>query len=370
MVGDVTTPWGVVGIVTSDAWWLRATEFADADERAPSDPACGLWYRFAQGWLRLICAEPTLSNRFNEIYPEGADSAPPEGSLLQVVCRVRPIEGTSLAAIVFEDPEPLDSFAFCRTLFPDRGYAEGPATADGWRTLSINGDSSKPFIALRGLHAIVDCDQVWQPFVANYAVSRVLRLQRQLLFFHAGSIGIDGRGLMITGPKNSGKTTTSMTLASRGHSFLGDEMAAVDKKSAMFPFRRAVSIRKGPRSSRVDDQMSKRSLRSEKFPDGGERVLANLGEMFPEAAAVSANLTSIFFLRGFATKPAAALFPFGIEHFHMLSPLACSMWGVPAAARMMDLARLAGRAKCYFLDLGNTDDTADLIEQIVLGDVQ
>ena len=371
MVGDVTTPAGFVGAVVSDAWWLRASDLADQIDKAPSKPSDSLWYKFAQGWLCLISAELTLLSRFNEIYPEGAEHGPPSDTLFKVTCRISPIEGSSLAAIIFDDPEPLDSFEFCRALFPDRGYAEGPAGPDGWRTISINDGSSKPLIALRGPHAIVDLDQVWQPLVANYAVSRVLRLQRHLLFFHAGSIGINGRGLMVTGPKNSGKTTTSMTLASRGHSFLGDEMAAVDKKSgAMFPFRRAASIRTGPRSSRVDDQITSRSFRSEKFPDGGERVLANIGEMFPDAAPAAATLTSIFFLRGFAAKPAAAPFPFGVEHFHMLSPLACSMWGVPAVTRMMDLARLAGRAKCYFLDLGKPDDTADLIEQIVRGDTE
>jgi hypothetical protein len=318
----------------------------------------------------LICAEPSLSNRFNEIYPEGAEPASAGDSLFQVTCRVGPIEGTTLAAVIFEDSAPLDSFAFCRTLFPDRGYIEGPSGPDGWRTLAMATDPTRPLIALRGLQAIVDREQMWQPFVANYAINRVLRLQRQLLFFHAGSIGINGRGLMITGPKNSGKTTTSMTLASRRHSFLGDEMAAVDTKSgAMFPFRRAASIRAGIRSSRVDAQMSRHTLRSERFPDGGERILANVGELFPDAETAPATLSSIFFLSGFSAKPSVVPFAFGVEHFHMLSPLACSMWGVAAAARMMDIARLAKRTKCYYLELGEPDPTADLIEQIVLGDV-
>ena len=41
-----------------------------------------------------------------------------------------------LAAVIFDDPEPLNSFAFCRALFPDRGYVEGPAGAAGWRTIA------------------------------------------------------------------------------------------------------------------------------------------------------------------------------------------------------------------------------------------
>ena len=176
--------------MTSDAWWLNATDLANIAQKATAKAAEGIWYRFAQGWLCLICSEPTLSSRFNEIYPEGAGSGVPVDALPKVICRVAAIEGTSTAAILFEDPEPLDSFAFCRTLFPDRGYAEGPAGPDSWRTIMVNEASSTPLIALRGLQAIVDLNQVWQPFVANYAVSRVLRLQQQLLFFHAGSIGI------------------------------------------------------------------------------------------------------------------------------------------------------------------------------------
>jgi hypothetical protein len=356
--------------VSSGEWWLRATNLIESYQRSPAKPSDEFWFRFAQGRLRLICAEPSLSNRFNEIYPEGAESAPPSNSAFQVVCRVGPVESTSLAAVIFEDPAPLDSFAFCRTLFPDRGYTEGPPGPDGWRTLALATDPVRPLIALRGLYAIVDREQMWQAFVANYAINRVLRLQRQLLFFHAGSIGINGRGLMITGPKNSGKTTMSMTLASRRHSFLGDEMAAVDTKTgAMFPFRRAASIRAGLRGSRVNAEMNRHTLRSERFPDGGERILANIGELFPDAEAAPATLATIFFLRGFSTKPSAVPFKFGVENFHMLSPLACSMWDVPAAARMMDIARLAGRTKCYYLKLGEPDPTADLIEQIVLGDV-
>jgi hypothetical protein len=356
--------------VTSNAWWAHASDLSDASDRAVPEHAESIWYRFATGWLCLICAEPTLSNRFNQIYPEGAVSGPASDCHIKVTCRVRPLPGVSLARIDFDDPEPLDAFAFCRTLFPDRGYTEGPAGLDGWRTISINDGSASPFIALRGPQAIVDLNQNWQPFVANYAVSRVLRLQRQLLFFHGGSIGINGRGLMITGAKNSGKTTTSMTLAARGHNFLGDEMAAIHKDSgAMFPFRRAASIRTGPRADRVDEEIKKRSFRSERFPDGGERVLADVGEMFPDAVAASATLTCIFFLRGFDSKPAASPFLFGVEHFHMLSPLGCSMWGVPAVKRMMDIARLAGRTKCYALTLGYPDDTADLVEQIVFGGI-
>ena len=189
-------------------------------------------------------------------------------------------------------------------------------------------------MALCDNYALVDRRQIWQPFIANYAINRVLRLQREMLFFHAASIGIEGRGVMIVGPKASGKTTTAMALAARGHGFLGDEMAAVHRTTkVMLPFRRAVSIRPGPRARRVDEHLARCQYPAEVFPDGGERTLVNMGSMFPEAGASRRRrCPAVLFLRQFAERPAAEPFAFGLEHFQMLSPLACSMWGVPVGA--------------------------------------
>lgn len=350
------------------AWWLRAPELlVECGRRTPALPE-SLWYRFADGWLALNSQDDALSRRFQEIYPEGVEACGANDSRRRVLCDVRVHADAPFAAVVFDDPAPLDSFAFCQTLFPDRGYVEGPAGPDGWRTIASRQHPDEPQIALCENFALVDRRQVWQPFVANYAVNRVLRLQRELLFFHAASIGIAGRGAMIVGPKASGKTTTSMTLAARGCDFFGDEMAAINHTTkVMFPFRRAVSIRTGPRARRVEEHLAQRPYPVEKFPDGGERTLVNVGDLFPEAGAAPATLACVLFLRQFAERPKVESFSFGMEHFRMLSPLACSMWGVPAGVRMMDLSRLLRGVQCYFLDPGQPEETADLVETIVSG---
>jgi hypothetical protein len=348
-------------------WWLRAPEvLAQCGQRDAASTVPNR-YRFAHGGLVLDCEDEALVRRFGDIYPEGAGGNAASEAAIHVTCVVR-IHDETLAAVTFDDPEPLDSFAFCQSLFPDRGYVEGPAGADGWRTISPREKPGEPQVALRDNHALVDRRQVWQPFIANYAVNRVLRLQRELLFFHAASVAIEGRGAMIVGPKASGKTTTAMALAARGHDFLGDEMAAVHRTTkAMLPFRRAVSIRPGPRARRVDQYLARRQYPKEKFPDGGERTLVNMASLFPEAGASSATLSCVLFLRQFAEHPAAERFAFGIEHFRMLSPLACSMWGVPVGARMMDLSRLLRGVRCYVLDPGQPEATADLVERITSG---
>ena len=147
---------------------------------------------------------------------------------------------------------------FAGRCFPTAATWRGRPAAAGWRTIASRQTPGEPQVALCDRHALVDRRQVWQPFIANYAINRVLRLQREMLFFHAASIGIEGRGAMIVGPKASGKTTTAMALAARGHAFLGDEMAAVHRTTkVMLPFRRAVSVRRGPRARRVDEHLAR-----------------------------------------------------------------------------------------------------------------
>ena len=317
--------------------------------------------------MSLDCDDQALSRRFNEIYPEGTDTDP-EAADVYVKCVVRGHGDLPVAAVTFEDPEPLDAFAFCKALFPDRGYVDGPPAAPGWRTIAARESPDRPVVALSGNFALADRRQVWQPFIANYAVNRVLRLQRDILFFHAASIGIAGRGALIVGPKASGKTTTSLTLASRGCDFLGDEMAAVHKSSKMiFPFRRAVSIRSGRRARLVDQKLAEGHFSVERFPDGGARVLANVSELFPQAGVAQSELSCAFFLRHFAERPHAEPFLFGSGNIGMLSPLACSMWGVPAGARILDLSRLMRGVRCYYLHPGPPEDTAELVEQVVRG---
>jgi hypothetical protein len=173
---------------------------------------------------------------------------------------------------------------------------------------------------------------------------------------------------MIVGPKGAGKTTTSMTLASRGRDFLGDEMAAVQQDTkALFPFRRAASLRTGPRGRHVDEHLAGHRYAVERFPDGGERILVNIGSAFPQAGVSAATLSCVMFLRRFADRPAVERFAFGLEHFRMLSPLACSMWGKSAGTAIMGVSRLLHGTSCYYLDPGPPDETAELIEHVVSG---
>lgn len=334
--------------------------------RGPPKQGGLLHFRLGFGALSLDSDDSALNRRFGEIYPEGATGPDGAPALHNVACTVRSLDEPGVAAIAFEDPEPLDSFDFCTKLFPDRGYVPGPEAAAGWRTLALRSSPDQPILAMNGARIVADRTLTWQPFVANLAVNRVLRLQRNVLFFHAASVSVARRGLMFLGPKESGKTTTSLTLASRGHPFFGDEIAAVcSDDRRMLPFRRAASIREGVRTASVTRRLQAGEYPEEKFPDGSARVLANVAELFPEAGAGDATrLRAAFFLRRFGARPRAEPFAFGMEHFALLTPLASSLWGVPGGMRMLQLSRLMKEVSCYHLDPGSPDETAELLESL------
>jgi hypothetical protein len=350
-------------------WWDRAPELLERALQVSADRRDVSRYGFGYGRLELDSDDEPLNLRFRQIYPEGIiDREGGRHGPLRVGCTVRSLDQPNVAGIAFEDPEDLDAIEFCRVLFPYRNYVPGPPAAPGWQTITLSDRPHDPLVAMNGNFAIVDRRQVWQPFIANLAVNRVLRLQRNVLFFHAASVQIGENGVMVVGSKGSGKTTTSLTLASRGHGFLGDEIAAVRADTReMLPFRRAASIRAGVRASRVTQRLTDGDYPAETFPDGSARVLANVADLFPDAIASPARLTSVFFLRRFAARPSVEQFAFGLEHFQMLTPLGCCMWGVPMGLRMLQMSRVLSEVRCYHLDPGSPDETAELLERVAKG---
>ena len=226
-----------------------------SQEQASGRPLSGLpdWYHIGDGYLSIQSEDPPLRERFRELYAECMVPEPSRPDLPRVLCQVRHLADAAL--VTFEDPDPLDLIEFTLALFGDRGYAERESSVDGWRFLGATAEPREdgPTFAFSGPHVLVDRRYQWQSLLGNLALNRLLRRQRDLLFFHAASASVDGTGIMLMGPKGSGKTTLSLALAERGHGFLGDEIAGVRASSLeLIPMRRSVSIREGPRPRAVD----------------------------------------------------------------------------------------------------------------------
>ncbi len=345
-------------------WWQDPNcLLAPFDDAADVGVPCD-WYRIGDGYLGIESEDIPFRARYRNVYGECLESSPPiAGARPRLHCGVRVERGMPAQLVTFTASEEIDIVDFVLDLFGGRGYVEKAGIA-GWRVIGSI-DNATPLLASKGNRVLVEPAQPWQPVIANCAFNWLLRMQRDLLFFHAATVGVGGAGVLITGSKGAGKTTLSMALASRGSDFLGDEIAAVRKRGhELLAVRRAVSIRPGPRSPTLQRILERKPYPAEQFPDGSTRVRAEAGELFPGLPGRSLPLRLVLFLCGFEECPRAELHKTSSVDLRLLTPLACTFWRTSPAPALMQVAELLSSVKCYLLHPGMPEDTAILVERI------
>ena len=352
---------------TSDSpWWQKPSnlvaQFSVADGKLrPCD-----WYRIVDGLLGVDSEDLALRERFRTLYAELRSPQPSSRDLTEgLLCRIQVRDGLPVHLVTFTAHKEIPIIDFILALFPGRGYVEMDRPAAGWRSIGLAGKTS-PLLTARGSEVLVDAGEAWQPLIANCAINWVMQMQSGLLFFHAAAVAIGGEGVLIAGEKGAGKSTLSMALAAEGHDFFGDEIAAVRTEGfELAPFRRALSVRRGPQSPEVEERLRSKFCFTETFPDGTMRSRAAASELFPASGVCPRPLRRVFFLRGFEEQPRYEPFHPRSADLRLLAPLACTYWGRSAAARMTEVAKLLSAVDCYFLYPGRPEDTAKLVERIV-----
>lgn len=353
-----------------DRWWRRPDVFA-AEVMECEDARPGETYCFGRSLLTIKCDESSFSGRFREIFSECACDLTESEGIPCLNLRVSSARRNPGVLVVSTVPWLLNGVAFVKQLFPERQYLDCLGLVPGWQTLALAEAPYEPVLAFGPSAMLVSSSHLWQRMVALWAVSNTLRLQPDIFVFHAASVGLEGKGVLLFGEKGAGKTTLSLCLASRGHAFLGDEWGAVSASTGeLFPIRRMASIRPGPRAKGVDDYVRNHKCVTEILPDGTERVRARVGAIFPRAAAQAVPLTHAFFLRQFATRPSIEKFAVSSGELPPVSPLLATMSGHPLGQRALDLLRTLGRARWWHVDVGGSpEETAALIEKAVKEDL-
>jgi hypothetical protein len=346
-------------------WWRSAREIAEAVE-ARKDPGTWDWYLLGNGFLGISSDYASFRKRFRQLYGECRAKQPTPGCAT-VRCRVFRIRAKSLSFIRMKDDVALDAVGFVHMIFPDRKFYEQASPLEGWRLLADREGPVDPFIAFCGDCALAPEEGPWQSLVGSLAVNRLFRLQSDVLFFHGATVSVGGQGVLLAGPKASGKTTISLALAARGHVLLGDETAAVNTSSTtLLPMRRSVSVRTGPRAATVDGLLRTVASDSEVYPDGTSRLRVQVGDLFPGSQPSPAPLRHAFLMRSFGDQPRVESFSAGLRDLDRLGPLGCSLWRTDKS-RMIHFFQLLSRIQCHFVDVGSPDDTAALIEKTVEG---
>lgn len=229
-----------------------------------------------------------------------------------------------------------------------------------WKSLAL-GDDPSPMFSFRGDVCRFRGVPRWRRIVAHYVFLRMIAMRQETLFFHAASVGIGGQGVMLIGPKGSGKSTLSLGLASRGHLFLGDETAAyVPQSRALLPFRRPAGIKPGPRTEAVTRSLERARRRVDE--EGMMRV--DVDELFDLAPARSVPLGAVVFLEGFADEPHIENIQAGRDELAMMQPMATTLSNAPATSRVFEMIRLLASVRCYRMSPGSPDKSVQKLEEV------
>src|SRR2546423_9559252 len=212
-------------------WWHDTSALAFALSRAQHDSAES-HYRFGDAHLALA-APPWLRTEIEDRYGDCAVPVGPDSGAASLRCSVQ-ARGDGLALVDFVAPI-VDAVGTALALLEHPVgkplYREVPSSVSGWRLIAST-TTGLPLVAARGGLLIVDAPNAPEGFLVDLLLSPVLAMQRELLFVHAASIEIGGRGVLLIGTSGSGKTTAALPLAARGHGYLGDDMAVLHARSA------------------------------------------------------------------------------------------------------------------------------------------
>jgi len=351
-------------------WWRNAHLLAEC-QRLDQDSDHIDWYRIGKGELCVQSDDTAFRKRLSELF-ESCRVQSPTGDAPSITCKTQHVDRFDLVTVSYDDPEPLDVVPFALETFSNRGCYELDECADGWRTIGFAGvKGPTDLFAISGNHVVAHADSNWRWLVGSLAVNRLLRLQRKVVFFHAAAVADGSSGILLVGPKNSGKTTLSLALATRGTGnpescwrFLGDELVGVDTTSKqLVPVRRAVSLRQGPRTPAIERALTNSPRRTERFPDGTPRVWVNAWDWFPEPVAGDApKLTTIIFLEGFDEAPSLHEVASDTTLLSRLTPVLGARWQSAPGRRVVELLGIIAEAQCFLLTAGEPTKTAELIE--------
>ena len=298
-------------------------------------------FRLGDASLSLSGDEPLL-RRFHAILGDCASDAP-DDSLPAVHCAVD--DSREDVEVVFSYPPPQLALRSFVEEFP--GYA-GALRSGAGDTLRFDPQSE------------------WRGAVANCAINVTLAIQPEALFFHAASVDLAGRGILLVGPKEAGKSTTALALAARGHRLLGDEIAVVRTRSLeVLTFPRAVSVREGVHSGLLDERLRASPATEETYPDGSRRRRIRVSDLFAPVSLKPAPLAALFFLRPFGEVTRLERFSPSLDQATLLEPLGSSLWGGTGAKRRFQLLRILSVPACYYLEPGSPDETAERIETLM-----
>lgn len=355
--------------------WARAVDPTARIETVEPDRAPSAAYRFGEVVVELFSQDDAILRSFSQLYAECSVRPASAAGHLRLKCFVRPVPESGLVSTTFELPAAVDLVEVALAVLQVRQnayYVARELAGAEWRLVTSVADPSVTLLAVRGGDTVFDPAQLWPTFLRDFLVGTALTSQKEILFLHAASVAVRGRGVLFIGRGGTGKTTLALALTTRGHGLLGDDYASLHMRDlALLPFRRNVHIRPGPRAQGVEQALQGGRYELEAFADGQRRLNATARDLFPAAPAPRVPLAAAFFLGRFSPEPCLTPLRVSLEQLELLKPLASSgpiraSWGLSPGRRLLGFLRvidILSKVHCYWLDVGRPEETAAHVER-------
>ncbi len=354
--------------------WNAPLECAlEAAEREPRH-AQPMWFRFGDAFLEVVSAYEPLLGDLTAFYGDCASAEPPPDGV-RLRCTARLVPQGPFLSLTFSGPRQPDLIEVARS--PYRAsrrepYVEVTSPGPGWRVLVNRDAHDRLLIATNDRGCLINLDEAPPEFVVDLVVCAAQSVQTDVLFLHAGSVGIAGSGVLIIAPSNGGKSTTTLALAQRGHAFLGDDVAVVRLATReLLPFPRSAGLRDGSLARSLDGLVQRcRHLRSKRH--GTERTVVRVSDLFPWSVSGPLPLRFAFVLGGLAESATISEFRPGLEELprlHAVATDASASWGLSPGRDLMLFLRvvnLLSELRCHLVQRGTPDETARVIEAVIM----
>ena len=356
----------------AESWGLAAPALLREIERRAFVSRATASYQFGDAVLELDADHPSLVEPFPDLYGDCAVTGSRPPGLVSVRCIMRRSFDPPVVALRFEAGAPVDLAAVAHNLLrPTKAvppFRVWDSPHPGWR---LTGGASGPVLATCGDDVLLYPEMIPPQFLVEYLVGITLGTQPGMLSVHGASLLVGESGIVLVGASHSSKTTTSLHMAARGHTLLGDEVALIRlTTNEIVPFRRTVNVRPGPRGQELavalglDDGSSSAS-------DDNWSGRHRISELFPGRPAHSAPLRGVFFLAGFADRPSIEPFQLTLDRADIFGwittpEIAYCSWGMSPsrrAFRLIVLKQALSRVPSWLVKVGPPRDTVRLIER-------
>ncbi len=355
-------------IADLDCWDVVPALALEAAQRLRQSPRPA-WFRIGDAFLEVVSDHDALFRELETVYGDCGVPPPPSGTP-RIRCSAGVLRGVPLVSLSFDGlrvPDPLETARSPYRFLLRQRYVDVPGPMSGWRQLVNVEVGNRLLVASNGRTALVNLDE--PEFAVDCIVGVARSTQAGVLFLHAASVGVAGAGALLIGPSRGGKSTTALTLAWRGHTFLGDDVAAVRLATGeILPFPRSAGLRDGPLARLLDERL--RACRQVRAAGrhGTFRTLVRVSDLFPASMGGPLPLRFAFLLDGFADRATITAYRPDLGDIKRLQSVAPR--GISPGRDLMSflvMVDFLSRLRCHLVQLGSPEETASLLEAAMGG---